>query len=138
MKLADLSINTGNHEFTRYFCAGSLTFAADFAVLFALTEGAGLPYLVSNLFSVMVGIVVSYLFCIKWVFACRRYAERRSLEFGLFVLTCLAGLALNELLLWLFVEGLALHYLVAKVWVAGVVFIFNFLLKKRTLFATGT
>lgn len=122
-------------EFCRYFLAGSLTFAADFAVLIALTEGVGLPYLVSNLFSVTVGIVVSYLFCIKWVFASRRYAECCSLEFGVFVLICLAGLALNELLLWFLVEILALHYLVAKIWVAGLVFIFNFLLKKRALFA---
>lgn len=132
-----LRISTGGGEFGRYLIAGSLTFAADFAVLFALTEGLAMPYLVSNLFSVMVGIIVSYLFCIKWVFARRRYATARSLEFSLFVLTCLAGLALNELLLWLLVEGLALHYLVAKVWVAGAVFVFNFLLKKRFLFSAA-
>lgn len=120
-------------EFARYFWAGSLTFAADFMILLVLTELAGINYLWSNLAGVSVGIVMSYLLCVNWVFRERRYS-RVALEFPLFVLTCLVGIVLNEGLLWAFVEFGGFHYLVAKVIVTFVVFVFNFLFKKITLF----
>lgn len=120
-------------EFARYFWAGSLTFAVDFLVLLTLTEFAGLNYLWSNLVGVTIGIVMSYLLCVGWVFRERRFSQL-TVEFPLFVLTCLAGILLNEGLLWAFVEFGAIHYLAAKVIVTLVVFVFNFLLKKFTLF----
>ncbi len=120
-------------EFSRYFLAGSLTFLVDFLLLLLLTELAGINYLWSNLVSVSVGIMVSYFICIGWVFSDRRY-NRISLEFPLFVLTCLVGLVLNEGLMWVYVAKVEVHYLVAKVIVTAIVFVFNFCLKKRALF----
>ncbi len=120
-------------EFNRYFWAGSLTFAVDFVVLLTLTEMAGINYLWSNLVAVSIGIVVSYLLCVHWVFQNRRY-NQVVFEFPLFVMTCVVGLVLNELLMWAFVEGVEIHYLVAKVAVTLVVFIVNFCLKKVILF----
>ena len=60
-------------EFHRYFCAGSLTFLTDFTILFLLTEFFDINYLRSNLVAVSVGLQMSYLFCVKWVFLDRRY-----------------------------------------------------------------
>ena len=120
-------------EFARYFWAGSLTFLTDFLILFALTEFAGINYLWSNLAGVLVGIVMSYLFCIKWVFQTRRY-NRVAQEFSLFVLTCVVGLLLNESLLWAFVTFAEIHYLAAKIIVTAVVFVVNFGVKKIVLF----
>ena len=120
-------------EFTRYFWAGSLTFLTDFLILFVLTEFIGINYLWSNLAGVSVGILMSYLLCVKWVFMDRRY-NRIALEFPLFVLTCLVGLVLNEMLMWVIVEFGGIHYLISKVIVTAVIFIFNFFLKKILLF----
>lgn len=120
-------------EFTRYFWAGSLTFLVDFTLLLLLTEFAGINYLWSNLAAVSVGIVMSYVLCVKWVFLDRRY-NRVVFEFPLFVLTCFVGILLNELLLWLLVEFAGSHYLVAKVIVTFVIFVINFCLKKLILF----
>ena len=123
-------------EFSRYLLAGSLTFLADFLVLILLTEFAGFNYLWSNLVGVFVGIVVSYLLCIKWVFLNRRY-NQVVLELPLFIITCLVGVLLNELMLWLLVEFGDIYYLTSKVIVTAVVFVFNFLLKKTLLFRTA-
>jgi len=120
-------------EFARFFWAGSLTFLVDFLILFTLTEAAGVNYLWSNFASVTVGIVMSYLLCIKWVFKDRRY-NQVVLEFPVFVLLSVIGLALNEILLWSLVEFAAVHYLVAKVVVTLAVFVINFGLKKMILF----
>ncbi len=120
-------------EFNRYFCAGCLVFLTDLAILFLLTERFGVNYLWSNLVSVSVGLMLSYLFCIKWVFLDRRY-NRVVFELPLFVLISMIGLLFNELLLWTCVEIGGINYLVAKVIVTAVVFVFNFALKKTVLF----
>ena len=120
-------------EFTRYFWAGGLATLADFAVLLLLTEVFDINYLWSNLIAVSVGLVMSYVLCVRWVFLDRRY-NRVVLEFPLFVLTCIIGLLLNELLLWIFVEFGGIDYVLAKVIVTGVVFFVNFGVKKVVLF----
>lgn len=121
-------------EFRRYFCAGTLTFLADFAVLAALAEGFGVHYLVANAASVVVGISIGYWLCIKWVFTYRKFS-RVAVEIPMFIALSLAGLVINEALLWLCVAGFSMHYLVAKVLVTAVVFILNFAMKKRALFS---
>jgi putative flippase GtrA len=120
-------------EFARYFWAGGLATLADFAVLLLLTEVFDINYLWSNLIAVSVGLVMSYVLCVRWVFLDRRY-NRVVLEFPLFVLTCIIGLLLNELLLWIFVEFGGIDYVLAKVIVTGVVFFVNFGVKKVVLF----
>ncbi len=120
-------------EFTRYFLAGTLTFLADFLILFLLTEFVGINYLWSNFVGVCVGIVLSYILCVKWVFKERRY-NRISLEFSLFALTCLIGILLNGLLMWTIVEFGGIHYLLTKIIVTAVIFVLNFVLKKILLF----
>jgi putative flippase GtrA len=120
-------------EFARYFWAGSLTFLTDFLVLVLLTEVVGINYLWSNLVAVSVGMMMSYLLCVKWVFVERRY-NKVVFEFSLFVLTSIICLFLNEALLWLLVEFGHTHYLVAKIIVTAIVFVVNFGIKKMVLF----
>jgi putative flippase GtrA len=120
-------------EFSRYFAAGSLAFGSDFLVLVALTELAGVNYLVSNIFGFCCGLLVSYLLCVRWVFVRRRLSEPAQ-EFAIFVLLALVGLALNEGVLWIAVELAGQHYAVAKVVATGAVFVVNFLMKKIVLF----
>ena len=47
-----------------------------------------------------------------------------------------AGLAINELLMWLFTDWLLFHYLVSKIIATAVVFFFNFFIRKFALFKT--
>ena len=120
-------------EFTRYFWAGSLTFLVDFLILLLLTEVGGVNYLWANLVAVSVGIVMSYLLSVKWIFLDRRY-NRVVFELPIFVLICAAGIILNETLLWASVEFGDIHYLAAKVVVTAAIFAINFFVKKIILF----
>jgi putative flippase GtrA len=129
-KLIDLASKT---EFARYFWAGSLVFLTDFLVFLVLTNGVGINYLWSNLVAVSIGMVMSYLLCIRWVFRERRYSMV-AFEFSLFVLTSVICLSLNEAFLWILVAWFSTHPLVAKVLVTLAIFVINFSIKKIVLF----
>ena len=131
--LSKIIYHASRTEFTRYFCAGCLTFLVDFTLLLFLTEVAEINYLRSNLAAVSVGIVMSYLLCVNWVFDARRY-NQVVFEFPIFVLTSIVGVLLNESLLWASVEFGGIHYLAAKIIVTLAVFVVNFCLKKMILF----
>jgi putative flippase GtrA len=55
-------------------------------------------------------------------------------EFAVFAAIGLAGLGMSELMMWGLVSGLGVAVLVAKVLVTGVVFIWNFGVRKLLLF----
>lgn len=132
-KLPDISQQRLRMEVFRYFIAGCLAFGSDFLVLVALTELGGVNYLVSNIFGFCCGLLVSYLLCVRWVFARRRLSVP-SQEFAIFALLALVGLGLNEGTMWAVVELAEQHYLIAKVVSTGIVFVINFGMKKVVLF----
>jgi putative flippase GtrA len=113
--------------------ASQAAFWLDFGVLALLTELAGLHYLVSAAISFLAGTTLSYALSVAWVFDTRRVASKTT-EYALFVLVGAVGLALNEGLLWLFTETIGLHYLVAKVAAATLIFGWNFGARKLLLF----
>jgi putative flippase GtrA len=121
-------------EFPRFFFAGGLAFLSDFLILFILTHFLKLHYLISNVFSFSVGLLVSYLLSIKWVFQYRKI-KKVHYEFVLFTAFALLSLLVNEVLLWFFVRAFGIYYLASKVLVTGATFLFNFVIKKLFLFS---
>lgn len=121
-------------QFLKYVAVGGIAFLVDFGSLFFLTEHLGVHYLVSATFGFLAGLVVNYLLCISLIFDFRAL-ERTSHEFGLFAAIGLAGLLLNNALIWLFTELVGCHYLVSKLLAAVLVLIFNFTLRRRLLFS---
>jgi len=111
-----------------------LSFGLDFGVLALLTEIVRLHYLVSAAFSFVLGTTMSYTLSILCIFNVRRYTSR-TLEYGLFVLVGLSGLALNELFLWTLTDVLGIYYLFSKVAAASLVFFWNFGARKLILFS---
>jgi putative flippase GtrA len=67
------------------------------------------------------------------VFRQRRLSDRRA-EYFVFVAIGIGGLAVNESVLWLFTSVAGLHYTVSKAVAAAASFIFNFIVRKLTLF----
>jgi len=119
-------------EFVRYFIASGGALAVDFG-LYRLSLGLGLAYPVAAVIGFCAGAVVAYMASIAWVFEARS-VRRAGIEFGVFVAIGVAGLALTELLLWLQVERFGLPPLWSKIGAAGVVFVFNFVVRKTMLF----
>jgi putative flippase GtrA len=120
-------------ELTRSIPVSLVSFGVDFGALALLTEVFQVFYLVSAAFSFMLGVSVSYLLSVLWVFRTRRI-PRKSVEYSLFVLVGVVGLGLNEVLLWLFTSPLGIYYLLSKIIAASMVFFWNFGARKCILF----
>jgi putative flippase GtrA len=125
------------HETWKYFLVSLAALALDYALLVALTSLGHVHYLISAAVGFAAGLVLNYALSVAFVFRQRRLADRR-MEFAGFFLIGLAGLALNEALMKLFVDGAGLGYALAKVPATGVGFVFNFGVRRAMLFTAPT
>jgi putative flippase GtrA len=135
MHLRALSADPLAGEFARYFGAGLLALAVDFALYVALTEVADWHYLLSGTVAFCAGLITIYFFSIFWIFRKRR-VHRTLNEFGIFAMIGVAGLALTTGVLYVLTEALGLDYRLSKIVSAGLVFLFNFGCRKFFLFRT--
>ena len=118
-------------EILRFLVAGGGGFLLELVLLYAMTDGLGLHYLVSSGLAFVVGVIVNYLLCRFWVF---RGAGRQSAASMLvFAGSSVAGLGIHQLCMWALVDFTGLHYLYAKVGAAAVVTLWNFALKRYAL-----
>ena len=117
----------------RYTLVGGVAFMVDFATLYLLTEYASLHYLLSATVGFLLGLVTNYILSLLWIFRKRRL-QSRSLEFAIYGWIGVIGMGLNALIMWLFTEHLAFHYLGSKIVAAAVVFFWNFFARKFALF----
>lgn len=120
-------------EGIRYVGASALALAIDLATYSALIRIAGVHYLLAAPVGFALGLGLIYLLSVRWVFAERRLANPR-VEFAVFALIGLAGMGINELVIYAGVDQFALGYEQAKLPSAAVVFCFNFVSRKLLLF----
>lgn len=124
-------------EWLRYVAAGLVALGVDFGTYVALIRLADVNYLAAAPAGFALGLATIYVFSVRWIFAHRRIADPR-VEFGIFALIGLGGMALNQLVIYGCVEWLALSYELAKIISAAVVFCFNFAARKMLLFTRYT
>ena len=119
-------------EFMRYFVASGGALGVDVG-LYRLGLHGGFAYPLAALIGFCAGAVFAYVASVFWVFETRS-VSRAGVEFGLFVAIGVAGLLLTEAILWLEIEHLGISALWSKAGAAGIVFFFNFGVRKITLF----
>ena len=126
---------TGNTvvQFFRYLVVGGAAFIVDFGILYGLTHYGGLYYLTSATLAFLVGLGINYTFSVLWVFS-HRVIGNRWVEFGLFALVGVLGLGLNDLSMWLLTSVAGLYYLYSKLITTALVFVWNFAIRKVSLF----
>jgi putative flippase GtrA len=124
-------------EGMRYVAAGIVALAVDFGTYVALIRLADVNYLVAAPAGFALGLATIYGFSVRWIFAHRRIADAR-VEFVVFALIGLGGMALNQLVIYGCVEWIALSYEAAKIVSAAAVFGFNFAARKMLLFTRYT
>ena len=119
-------------EFFRYAIVGGIAFCIDVTVLFILTEYGDVYYLISNIFAFSIGLLTNYMLSIVWVFNERRLDSIKE-EFISFAIIGLVGLGIGQFILWGFTVG-GLYYMYSKIIATMVVFIWNFIVRKKFLF----
>lgn len=129
---------TGNVwiQIVRYFFSGGVAFLVDTGLLYVLTEFCEVYYLVSSIISFSIGLIITYLLSILWVFD-NRNMKNRYAEFSVFVLIGVVGLGLTSLFMWFFTDKIGVHYIFSKIITTIIVFVWNFIAKKSLLFRNG-
>jgi putative flippase GtrA len=117
----------------RYTFVGGVAFIFDFGSLFILTEYFNVYYLISAAIAFLLGLTINYFLSIIWVFE-KRSINSKYIEFIVFALIGTIGLALNEFFMWFFTEIVNTHYLFSKLISTVFVYLWNFTIRKFTLF----
>ena len=123
-------------QFLRYLVTGGLAFVVDFGLFALCLYVFDWHYLLANLVGLVAGLVLNYTMSIVWVFtACERALEKRKvMEFSLFALVGIAGVGINQLLMFLMVGGFDWNEMVSKMVAAVLVLMWNFGARKLMLF----
>lgn len=133
VKLFLAKTNNSYIQFLRSIFVGAIATLADIGLLYILTDFAHTHYLVSTGIAFILGTVVNYVLSIFWVFK-EKKLKSKTAEFVVFAVIGAVGLLLNELFMWLFTDVAGLYYLLSKVIATIIVFLFNFLIRKKFLF----
>lgn len=121
-------------QFTQYVLVGGLAFLIDFSTLYALTKHGGLHYLASATVGFTLGLVANYLLCTLWIFD-HRNLQNRMHEFGIFAAIGVAGLLLNNFIIFALTDWAMIYYLHSKLIAAATILFFNFGLRRTILFS---
>ncbi len=119
-------------DMVRYGAASAAALALDWAVLMALTKGFGVDYMQAAAAGFLSGLGLIYFLSVRYVFQKRRSLDPSAEMIG-FLTTGLFGLMLTEGLMALFVESFGFSAPFAKAATAGLVFLFNFVSRRRLL-----
>lgn len=131
MQMTELLASARFREIVRFVVVGGGCFLVDYGLLFALTEFCGLPYLWSSGLSFTVSVLVNYWLCVTYVFRGARHqtGRQKALFFG----SSIAGLALNQVCMYVFVDLCGIYYMFAKLLATAIVTLWNYVMKRRAI-----
>lgn len=116
-------------QFMKFGVVGLIAFVIDYGLMVALTELAGINYLVSATISFTVSVVFNYVASMRYVFTHKEGLSRRR-EFIIFVVLSVIGLGLNDLLMWIGTTLWDISYLIVKIGATALVTVYNFITRK--------
>ena len=116
-------------QIMKFGVVGVIAFVIDYGLMVALTELAGVNYLISATISFIVSVTFNYFASMRYVFTHKEGMSRRR-EFIIFVVLSVIGLGINNACMWAGVELLSVHYLITKIFATAVVMVWNFVTRK--------
>src|SRR3954447_19422896 len=117
-------------QWGRFVTVGALNTLLSWCVYVTLV-GAGLHYLAASAIGFTVGVANSYALNRRWTFRSR---GRRTPEALRFVAVQCTGLGVDVSLLYLLVDGIGVHHLLAQALVVPVASVVTFLLSRHWAF----
>ena len=120
----------------RFGLVGASGVVVNTVVLALLTSGAGLFYVASALLATEVSICWNFALSERWVFRGTRDGGRLRRFLSFAVVNSLA-FALSGPLLWAFVSGLGLHYLLGNLLSISVLMVVRFVVADKLIWGAG-
>lgn len=120
------------NQILKFGVVGGTAFLIDYGLLFALTEFAGLHYLISGTISFAASVAYNYILSVVWVF--EPVGERsRTKDMAVFLILSVVGLGINQAIMWVLVEKAAFYYMLSKIAATAIVMVYNFITRKLFL-----
>lgn len=118
-------------EIFRFCIVGGLSFLLDFALLYICTEYIGINYFYSAAIAFTISVIFNYWLCIVFVFDFAGTQTKKQAT--LFIGSSIAGLGINQICMWIFVEKFGIWYMIAKVLATIIVTFWNYVVKRKAL-----
>lgn len=114
----------------RFALVGGLSFLLDYGLLYAFVEFFSINYLWASGLSFTISVLFNYYLCVVFVFHAKgRTQKDKILFFG----SSIAGLFLNQLCMYVFVDIINIHYMLAKIFATAIVTVWNYVMKRKAL-----
>lgn len=111
------------HRFLRFAAVGAVGTAAHYALLLALVELVGVDPVIGSVAGFVLGALVNYTLSRSLVFA----SDRAHIEaLPRFLTVAGTGLCWNALLMYVFVDWVGAHYLLAQVITTGLLLVWHY------------
>lgn len=112
----------------RFGIVGIIAFIIDYTLLYIFTDILGINYLISSGLSFIISVIFNYVASIKYVF---NTGHRQGLkDVIIFILLSTIGLGINEIIMFIGVNYLHVHYMIVKIGATAIVMIYNFITRK--------
>ncbi|MCX2479512.1 GtrA family protein [Pedobacter sp. MC2016-15] len=116
----------------KFILVGGFCASIEFITFNILIKFTQIEYLVANVISIIIAIIINYVLSRAFVFEKSKHTKRN--EFLSFILFSVLAIALNQLILWLFFEVIRLDIQLCKALAIIIVAFFNYLTKKHIVF----
>ncbi len=119
-------------QLVKYFIIGGLAAVTNLSMFYVLAYILNLYYLVSAAIGFVSGAVLNYTLNRKYTF--KNTYRNKTKQFTVFLIVASTSLIWNELLIYFFVEYIALSKMIAAVLSVGIVFLWSFAMHKIITF----
>lgn len=121
-------------QFKKYFKSSVIAASVNVGTFLLFTSYFKINYIFAEPVSFFLGLITNYILNTLWVFEKRTFSNRQ-IEFSLYLAITFSGLLIGILIIWFLVEYIFVKLFLAKLMQVGIIFWWNFLLKKYLLFS---
>lgn len=120
-------------KLARYLISGGTAAGVDLVLLYAFTEWLHIWYLLSSIFAFIIAFVVSFVLQKFWTFQ-DHGRDNMHVQAGVYLAVAVTNLALNTLLVYVFVQNVGLHYIFAQIAASALIAIESFFVYQHFIF----
>ena len=116
-----------------YFFVAGLSAVIDISLFTIFAGYFKFPWFIISVITFIIATLVNYFLSIRFVFESGSRYKKHHEILGVFIVSTLA-LLLNQMFLFLFIEKLKIHLVIAKCITTGMLFLWNYYGRKRLIF----
>lgn len=120
-------------KMARYLVSGGSATLTNLCVLFLLVHFLGMHYLAASVIAFCAGIIVSFTLHKFWTFG-NSELSRVHFQLALYLVVAAGNVAANSVLVYIFVEWLALWYLLAQLLASALIAVNSYFIYQAFVF----